>query len=127
MEPLSSPVVQPVATGGKCLVPEKGRNEPKPFRRLRPVAESSDRSAVTDCVKPTESGFAGRKAVLIYGFDDPKPPLMWLIEAFELIAGKHVNLGDRHEAPLRNLIHPIFASGGVFAWELYARNENSAR
>src|SRR5215468_5311867 len=33
-----------------------------------------DRSAVTDCRKLAGSGFAGRRAVLIYGFDDPKRP-----------------------------------------------------
>jgi hypothetical protein len=33
-----------------------------------------DRSAVTDCVKLLRSGFAGRRAVLIYGFEDPQRP-----------------------------------------------------
>ena len=84
---------------------------------LSPYAD--DRSAVTDCVKLVESGFTARKAVLIYGFEDPKRPLMWLIEAFELIARQHVKLGEREETELRDLVHPIFASGSVFAWELH--------
>jgi hypothetical protein len=39
-----------------------------------------DRSAVTDCVKLLRSGFAGRRVVLRYGFEDPQRPLRWLIE-----------------------------------------------
>jgi hypothetical protein len=77
-----------------------------------------DRSAVTDCVKLAQSGFAGRKAILIYGFEDAKRPLLWLIDAFELIAKQRVELGPRHEVPLRALVHPIFVSGSVFAWEV---------
>jgi hypothetical protein len=84
---------------------------------LSPYAD--DRSAITDCVKLVESDFTARKAVLIYGFEDPKRPLMWLVEAFELIALQHVKLGKREEAPLRNLVHPIFTAGSVFAWELH--------
>jgi hypothetical protein len=57
-----------------------------------------DRSAVTDCRKLASSGFAGRRAVLIYGFNDPKRPIMRLIEAFEFIAARDVTLGPREEA-----------------------------
>ena len=39
---------------------------------LSPYPE--DRSAVTDCQKLAGSGFAGRLAVLIYGFEDPGRP-----------------------------------------------------
>jgi hypothetical protein len=49
---------------------------------LSPYAD--DRSAVTDCVKLARSGFAGRCAILIYGFEMWERPLSWLIEAFEL-------------------------------------------
>jgi len=77
-----------------------------------------DRSAVTDCVKLAHSGFAGNKAILIYGFEDPKRPVRWLIDAFELIANQRVELGSRQEAPLSDLVHPIFTSGAVFAWEV---------
>lgn len=91
---------------------------------LSPYAD--DRSAVTDCVKLARSGFAGRRAVLIYGFEDPHRPLFWLIEAFEAVAAQHVKLGTRAEAPLRQLVHPIFASGGVFAWEILGPTETRA-
>jgi hypothetical protein len=83
---------------------------------LSPYEE--DRSAVTDCMKLANSTFGGRRAVLIYGFEDAKRPLAWLIDAFELIARQHVRLGPRVEAPLEDLIHPVFAAGGVFAWEV---------
>lgn len=41
------------------------------------------RSAVIDCAKLARSGFVGRCASLIYGFEDPQHPLDRLIEAFE--------------------------------------------
>src|SRR5260221_10961589 len=43
---------------------------------------SEDRSAVTDCDKLAGSSFAGKCAILIYGFEDPQRPLSWLIGAF---------------------------------------------
>jgi hypothetical protein len=83
-----------------------------------PSPYPDDRSAVTDCVKLAQSGFAGRRAVLIYGFEVQGRPLLWLIEAFEAVAERHAVLGPRAEAPLRSLVHPVFAAGGVFAWEV---------
>jgi hypothetical protein len=77
-----------------------------------------DRSAVTDCLKLLQSDFAGRWAVLIYGFEDPRRPLHWLIEAFEAVATRTVVLGPRTQAPLRQLVHPVFAAGHVYAWEV---------
>jgi hypothetical protein len=68
-------------------------------------------AAVTDCVKLARSGFAGRRAILIYGFDDPERSLRWLIEAFEAVAAGHAVLGSRTEAPLRNLVRPVFTRG----------------
>jgi hypothetical protein len=77
-----------------------------------------DRSAVTDCRKLANSGFAGKRAVLIYGFNDPKRPIMRLIEAFEFIAARDVTLGPREEAPFSHLVHPVFTTGHVWAWEV---------
>ena len=77
-----------------------------------------DRSAVTDCRKLAGSGFAGRRAVLIYGFEDPGRPLSSLIEAFEAVAARIVSFGPREEAPLNHLVHPVFAAGRVYAWEV---------
>lgn len=83
---------------------------------LSPYAE--DRSAVTDCAKLARSSFAGRCAILIYGFEDPQRPLRWLIEAFEAVSARTTPLGPREEAPLRALVHPVFAAGRVCAWEV---------
>jgi hypothetical protein len=77
-----------------------------------------DRSAVTDCVKLAQSGFAGNRAILIYGFHDSFRPLDPLINAFEAIVDLYAALGPRIEAPLRRLVHPVFASGAVYAWEV---------
>ena len=64
------------------------------------------------------AAFAGRLAVLIYGFEDPQRPLSWLIEAFEAVAARMVSLGPRQVAPLASLVHPVFAAGKVYAWEV---------
>jgi hypothetical protein len=77
-----------------------------------------DRSAVTDCQKLAGSGFGGRRAVLIYGFEDPGRLLAWLIEAFEAVAARVVSLGQCEEAPLNHLVHPVFAAGHIYAWEI---------
>jgi hypothetical protein len=92
---------------------------------LSPYPE--DRSAVTDCAKLARSGFAGRCAVLIYGFEDPHRPLHWLIEAFEAVAAKIAVLGPREEARLRELVHPVFAAGCVYAWEVLGAEVSSCR
>jgi hypothetical protein len=64
---------------------------------LSPYAD--DRSAVTDCLKLVQSGFAGKRAVLIYGFEVPGRPLAWLINAFEAVAAQHVVLGPEQTHP----------------------------
>ena len=84
-----------------------------------------DRSAVTDCRKLASSGFGERRAILIYGFQDPARPIMWLIEAFELIAARTVALGPRETAPLKNLVHPVFAAGHVWGWEVLGSRSDS--
>jgi hypothetical protein len=78
-----------------------------------------DRSAVTDCMKLARSSFTGKCAILIYGFEDPQRPLDWLIGAFEAVASRTAVLGPRQEAPLRQLVHPVFAAGHVYAWEVF--------
>jgi hypothetical protein len=55
---------------------------------------------------------------MIYGFEDPDRPLSRLIDAFEAVAARTVSLGPRDEAPLADLVHPVFAAGRVFAWEI---------
>jgi len=86
---------------------------------LSPFA--SDRSALTDCAKLAESSIAPSHATLICGFDDARRPLQAMMEAFETLARTRVRLGVRHEAPLRELVHPVHRSGAVFGWEVTRR------
>lgn len=51
---------------------------------------SADRSALTDCVKLADADLPCRRAILIYGFDDPRRPLVEVIEAFETLARSRV-------------------------------------
>ena len=76
------------------------------------------RSALTDCIKLRDSSFAGRKAIMIYGFEAEDWPLEPAIVAFEGLAERFVDLGERCHARFDGLVHPFHASGGVFAWEL---------
>ncbi len=78
---------------------------------------------MTDCVKLARSGFVGKCAILIYGFEDEQRPLGWLIEAFEAVAARTAMLGPRHQAPLRQLVHPVFAAGQVYAWKWSETND----
>ena len=77
-----------------------------------------DRSALTDCRKLVESGFAGRKAVVIYGFDYPGLPMDPAIESFELLARNACRLSERSSAAYADLVHPVHVAGRVFGWEV---------
>lgn len=79
------------------------------------------RSALTDCLKLLRSGFSGRRAILIYGFDHETWPLDPAIEAFETLARAKVKLGERQTSSFSELIHPVHKEGRVFAWEIEAQ------
>ncbi len=83
---------------------------------LSPFA--ADRSAIGDCQKLLNSNLAKQMAILIYGFEDTTRPLDVLIGTFELMANSHVHLGRRCTGRMDSLVHPVFASGRVFAWEI---------
>lgn len=76
------------------------------------------RSAVTDCEKLIASGFTQRKAIVIFGYESSDFPLADGIDAFEVLAGRRVDLGRRCVATFENLIHPVHASGRVYGWEI---------
>jgi hypothetical protein len=76
------------------------------------------RSALTDCQKLLESGFSGKRAILIYGFDHEAWPLDPAIEAFEILARSKVTLGERQNSSFSGLIHPVHREGRVFGWEV---------
>lgn len=77
-----------------------------------------DRSALTDCDKLRASGFAGRKAILIYGFDYDYRQMDPAIDAFEVLARSRGVFGPREVASFEGLIHPVHQRGRVFGWEL---------
>jgi hypothetical protein len=81
----------------------------------------NDRSALTDCVKLIESGLAGRKAIVIYGFDYPELPMDPAIEAVETLARRWVNLSERATGRYDDLVHPVHRAGRVFGWEVSRR------
>ena len=76
------------------------------------------RSAVTDCAKLLGSGLSGRKALVIFGYEYPGWPLEPTISAFEILAGRSVDLGPRLTANFSGLIHSVHQRGAVFGWEL---------
>lgn len=79
------------------------------------------RSALTDCGKLVASGLAGRKAIVIFGYDYDGWAMDPAIEAFETLASERVILGERHEAAYAHLLHPVHQRGRVFAWKIASR------
>jgi hypothetical protein len=79
------------------------------------------RSALTDCEKLLASGFLGRKAVLIYGYNAEGWPLDSAVVAFEALAGSRVMLGPRNTKAFGGLRHPIHRDGAVYGWEIRSR------
>ena len=79
---------------------------------------TADRSALTDCVKLADSHIAPHRAILIYGFDDPRRPLQEMLTAFETLAHTRVQLSPRCEAGIGPLVHPVHQMGCVCAWEI---------
>lgn len=79
------------------------------------------RSALTDCTKLVDSGFDGRKAIIIYGYEYPGWPMELAINSFELLANQNVTLGYRNYSEIKNLVHPIHKSGGVYSWEIFPK------
>lgn len=78
-----------------------------------------DRSALTDALKLSESGFPQRKAILVYGFDDAERPLAEALNALEILMRAQVTTSDRAEAAFGQLRHPVFRSGRVATWEIH--------
>ena len=76
------------------------------------------RSALTDCTKLRESGFATRVAVVIFGYDYPDWPMDPAIEAFTVLAGLTARLEPCEPATFDNLVHPVHQRGRAFGWEV---------
>ena len=78
----------------------------------------ADHSALTDCSKLLRSGFEGRKAIVIIGYDYDAFPLSPTVRAFELLASIEVRLRAAEPVPFDGLIHPVHRQGAVFGWEI---------
>jgi hypothetical protein len=83
---------------------------------LSPYAQH--RSAVIDCERLSNSGFTGRKAILIYGYEAAGWPLGLVIDAFQTLARTRTHLSECQAATFDGLCHPIHRSGAVYGWEL---------
>jgi hypothetical protein len=87
---------------------------------LHPYAGTT--SSVGDCLKLVGSGFAERKAVVVFGYEHTPPQISLepAVRAFELIvpgvAG--IPLSVRYEALAEGLVHPCHQQVRVFAWEV---------
>lgn len=83
---------------------------------LSPYAQ--DHSALTDCIKLAEGGLGRSRAIIIFGFEDTRWPLMPAIEAFELLARSRIELGRRCTASSGTLVHPVHREASVFGWQI---------
>jgi hypothetical protein len=72
------------------------------------------RSALTDCIKLSKSGFDGEKAIVILGYDYSDMPLEPAILAFEKLASG--TIAQRSETRFGGLCHSVHCSGKVVAW-----------
>ncbi len=76
------------------------------------------RSALTDCTKLLRSGFAERKAIVIFGYDYDDLPMDPAVEAFEALASRAVSLSPSAVSGFHSLVHPVHQRGRVFGWEI---------
>lgn len=79
-------------------------------------------SALGDCLKLKHSSLTERKAVISIAYEhtEPKFNLGVLIRSFELIARSElsIELGQRCETLVLDLIHPVHQRAIVYGWEV---------
>jgi len=82
-------------------------------------------SALGDCLKLRELQGVERCASVVIGYEHnpPQVSLDPLIESFEIIADKilQLHLAPRLEVVCEDLVHPIHQRSRVFAWEVLKR------
>src|SRR4051794_41066207 len=102
---------QPLAVEFKLLRLRGDNGKPNDNMVMHIVSPyAAHRSALTDCEKLAHSGFDAR-AIVIFGFDYDGWPMDPLVDAFELLASGHVELGPRAVASFGDLVHPIHTDG----------------
>lgn len=103
------------------LCDEDGSSDVSAIRELL-LPFGTRRSVVAQCEHLAVAGGLSRTALLICGFESADEltgyPLASTIEAFEVLAKARVELGQRHESNLGELVHPVHRRGRVFAWEI---------
>jgi hypothetical protein len=79
-------------------------------------------SSIGDCMKLLTSGFAERRAVIVFGYEHESPQIRLdiAVKAFEVIATEvwGIRLGPRSYAEFDELIHPCHQRGKVYGWEI---------
>jgi hypothetical protein len=107
---------------GKCRLRLKGDNGKPNDNMLMHILSPypQHRSALTDCIKLSRSGFGGERAIVIVGYGYADMPLEPAIIAFESLAANLVDLGPRHEASFSGLCHRVHQEGRVMSWRVGA-------
>jgi len=54
----------------------------------------------------------------MYGYEYDDWPLEPLVEAFETLASRHLQIGERVRVGFDGLVHPVHQRGVVMAWEI---------
>ncbi len=99
------------------LLGDNGKQNPNILMHiLSPYPQ--DRSALTDCDKLLRSGFAERKAIIIFGYDYPEWPLALAIAAFETLSSATYQLAPCVIAEFSTTTHPVHQHGAVYGWEV---------
>ena len=76
-----------------------------------------DGSVLGDIKKLLNSGFQGKKVIMIYGYDYDEWPLDIAIDCFEVLAERHFcKFSEKYQHKFNNLIHPHHKKGEVYAW-----------
>src|SRR5437867_2671841 len=101
------------------LMEDNGSRTTTSSHVLSPYAQHR-RSALTDCEKLSRSGFTGRKAILIYGYEAEGWSLSLVVDAFQTLARTRTHLSECQVASFDGLCHPIHCSGAVYGCELRA-------
>jgi hypothetical protein len=87
----------------------------------------SDHSALSDAKKLRSSGFACRKAILIYGFEYSGRELRPLLHALETLLSVSGLVGVASEQEFSALVHPVHAGGLVAGWEVLGGSPTSGQ
>ena len=75
------------------------------------------RSALTDVGKLRNSGFEGKKAIAIYGYEATDYPMFEMMHCFEKLADDSL-ITPPIIYEFTGLIHPVHQQGKIYGWLL---------